>query len=89
MERCIEMIAVKTDDAIYMNIDSFFAGDGLSAKGAGLYLECGDGLPVKVIDCNENQAKSFLGDIAKAISLCLDSSGILVLDIHDGAISCL
>lgn len=83
------MIAVKTDDAIYMNIDSFFAGDGLSAMGAGLYIGCGDGLPVKVIDCNEKQAKSFLGDIARTICLCLGSSGILVFDIHDGAISCL
>lgn len=83
------MITVKTDDAIYMNVDSSFAGDGLSSMGEGLYLGCGDGLPVKVIDCNEKQAESFLGDIAKAISLCLDSSDILVLDIHDGAISCL
>lgn len=83
------MIAVKTDDAIYMNVDSFFAGYGLSSMGEGIYLGCGDGLPVKVIDCNEKQAESFLGDIAKAISLCLGSSDILVLDIHDGAISCL
>ena len=36
------MIAVKTDDAIYMNVDSFFAGDGLSSMGEGLYLGCGD-----------------------------------------------
>lgn len=54
------MIAVKTDDAIYMNVDSFFAGDGLSSMGKGLCLGCGDGLPVKVIDCNEKQAETFL-----------------------------
>ena len=81
------MIAVKTDDAIYMNVDSFFVGDELSTMGEGLYLECDDGFSVKVIDCNKKQAKSLLGDIAKAISLYLVSSGILVFDIHDGVIS--
>lgn len=83
------MIAVKTDDAIYMNIGLFFAGDESCVNGKGLYIERSDGAIVKVITCEEEQAKSLLGDIAKAISLCLDSSDILVLDIHDGAISCL
>ena len=82
------MIVVKTDDAIYVNVDSFFVGDELSTMGEGLYLECDDGFSVnKVIDCNKKQAKSLLGDIAKAISLYLGSSGILIFDIHDGVIS--
>lgn len=80
------MIAVKTDDAIYMNIDSFFIGDELSTTGEGLYLECSDCSSVKVVDCDKKKAESLLRDIARAISLYLVSSGILVLVIHDGVI---
>ena len=85
------MIAVKTDNAIYMNIDSFFVGEELVTMGneKGLYLKCSDGLRVKVVDCDKKKAESLLRDIARAISLYLVSSDILVLDIHDGAISCL
>lgn len=81
------MIAVKTDDAIYMNIGLFFAGDESCVNGEGLYIERSDGAIVKVITCEEEQAKSLLGDIAKAISLYLVSSDVLVLVIHDGVIS--
>ena len=80
------MIAVKTDDAIYMNVESFFAADELSIGGEGLYLDFGDGSPVKVVDCDKKKAESLLRDIARAISLYLVSSDILVLVIHDGAI---
>lgn len=80
------MIAVKTDDAIYMNVGLFFAGDESCVNGEGLYIERSDGAIVKAITCEEERAKSLLGDIAKAISLYLVSSDILVFDIHDGAI---
>ena len=82
------MIAVKTDDAIYMNIGLFFVGDESCVNGEGLYIERSDGAIVKVITCEEEQAKSLLGDIAEAISLCTDDSAILVFDIHDGEIIC-
>lgn len=80
------MIAVKTDDAIYMNIGLFFVGDESCVNGKGLYIERSDGAIVKVITCEEEQAKSLLGDIAKDISLYLVSSDILVFNIHDGVI---
>lgn len=80
------MIAVKTDDAIYMNIDSFFVGDELSITGERLYLDFGDCSPVKVVDCDKKKAESLLRDIARAISLYLVSPDILVLVIHDGVI---
>lgn len=80
------MIAVKTDDAIYMNVESFFAADELSIGGEGLYIETDDG-SIKVMDCKYEKAKSLLDDIAIVILIHLAHSNVLIFRIKNGAVS--
>ncbi len=90
------MIVVKTDTEIFLNVVEFEAFDGRSEKvgshdicieGPGLYIHLADrDYHYPAIYCDVEKAKEMLSDIARAISLYLVSSDVLVLEIHDGKI---
>lgn len=81
------MVVVKTDTDIYLNVEGFCANGGNDYHRPGLYIkptDCDRYIPV--IYCDVGKAKEMLSDIARAISLYLVSSDVLVLEIRDGKI---
>lgn len=83
------MVVVKTDTDIYLNVEGFCAngGNGFYSMRPGLYIKpTGYDKYVPVIHCDVKKAEDMLGDIARAISLYLVNSDVLVLTIHDGKI---
>ena len=80
------MVVVKTDTNIYLNVEGFCANGDDYAR-PGLYIKPTDyDEYVPVIYCDVGKAREMLCDIARAISLYLVSSDVLVLEIRDGKI---